>query len=146
MCVEAVGGRLVFTVPLALMVQVFAKDVLFRPIAACHFTGLSSGIHLEKHVPAPIHLVARAVDNYVQMLCFQWFPASTEFPHTAMTFQALCHFQLLSFMSKASVYEYYHTLERLTDNTGVHCCPNLYQVFLWIVREWRHVRMLKRHG
>ncbi|KAK0493730.1 hypothetical protein EDD18DRAFT_1107725 [Armillaria luteobubalina] len=87
----------------------------------------------------------RAVDNYIQMLRFQWFPASTEFPHTAMTFQALRHFQLLSFMSKASAYEYYHTLKRLTDNTGVHCCPNLYQVFLQIVREWCHVRMLKHH-
>ncbi|KAK0502190.1 hypothetical protein EDD18DRAFT_1065605, partial [Armillaria luteobubalina] len=65
----------------------------------------------------------RVVDNYVQMLRFQWFPASTEFPRTAMTFQALCHFQLLSFMSKASAYEYYHTLEWLTDNMGVHCCP-----------------------
>ncbi|KAK0505439.1 hypothetical protein EDD18DRAFT_1344252 [Armillaria luteobubalina] len=48
-------------------------------------------------------------------------------------------------MSKASAYEYYHTLERLTDNTGVYHCPNLYQVFLRIVREWRHVRMLKHH-
>ncbi|KAK0474993.1 hypothetical protein EDD18DRAFT_1367412 [Armillaria luteobubalina] len=84
----------------------------------------------------------RALDHYVQMLRIQWFPGSVEHPRTAITFRALRHFQLLSFMSKASAYEYYHMLERLTDNTGVYRCP----VFLRIVHEWRHVRMLKCHG
>ncbi len=27
---------------------------------------------------------------------------------------------MLSFMSKVSAYEYYYTLARLTDNTGIH--------------------------
>ncbi|KAK0215110.1 hypothetical protein IW262DRAFT_1277892, partial [Armillaria fumosa] len=64
-----------------------------------------------------------ALNHYIQMLCIQWFPGSVEHPHTTITFRALCHFQLLSFMSKASAYEYYHMLEWLTDNTGVYHCP-----------------------
>lgn len=60
-------------------------------------------------------------DYYIQMLRCQWFPGSVEFPCTTMTFAMLRHFQLLSFMLKASAYEYYHTLEQLMDNTGVHC-------------------------
>ncbi|PBK64390.1 hypothetical protein ARMSODRAFT_842607, partial [Armillaria solidipes] len=101
------------------------------------------GIHQVDVVYCGCHC---APDFYIQMLRCQWFPGSVEFPRTAMTFATLRHFQLLSFMSKASAYEYYHTLERLTDNTGVYRPPNLYQVFLRIVREWRHIRMLKRHG
>ncbi|KAK0430925.1 hypothetical protein EV421DRAFT_1721040, partial [Armillaria borealis] len=48
-----------------------------------------------------------------------WFPATVEIPRTAVTFAALQQFQMLSFMSKISAYEYYHTLARLSDNTGV---------------------------
>lgn len=108
----------------------------------------------------------RARPLYVQMLCARWFPATVELPRTAVTFAVLQHFQMMTFMSKVSGYEYYHSLVRLTDNTGVQPPPvrgslfvhfprwtdvftrlkNLYQVFLRVVREWRHIRMLKRHG
>ncbi|PBK89378.1 hypothetical protein ARMGADRAFT_1033424 [Armillaria gallica] len=62
---------------------------------------------------------------------------------SAVTFAALQQFQMLSFMSKILAYEYYHTLGRLSDNTGVQLVPDLYQVFLQVVHEWRHIRMLK---
>ncbi|KAK0476564.1 hypothetical protein EDD18DRAFT_1115246 [Armillaria luteobubalina] len=53
---------------------------------------------------------------------------------------------MMSFMSKVSGYEYYQSLARLHDNTGSLMLPDLYQVFLHVVREWRHIQMLKRHG
>ncbi|KAK0505584.1 hypothetical protein EDD18DRAFT_1098920 [Armillaria luteobubalina] len=55
---------------------------------------------------------------YIQMLHARWFPATVEFPHTAMTFAVLCHFQMMSFMSKVSGYEYYQSLAHLYDNSG----------------------------
>lgn len=88
----------------------------------------------------------RAEAQYIQLLRTRWFPATVDLPRTAVTFRALNHFQMLTFMSKVSAYEYYHTLSRLTDNTGVHPPPDRYQVFLRVIREWRHLRMLKRHG
>ncbi|KAK0501813.1 hypothetical protein EDD18DRAFT_1307212 [Armillaria luteobubalina] len=42
---------------------------------------------------------------------------------TAATFHILNLFQVLSFMSKVSAYEFYHTLARLSDNTGLHLPP-----------------------
>lgn len=39
-------------------------------------------------------------------------------PQIVATFCVLEVFQLLSFMSKVTGYEFYHTLARLTDNTG----------------------------
>ncbi|KAG6818624.1 hypothetical protein H0H93_003377 [Arthromyces matolae] len=55
-----------------------------------------------------------------------------------VTFELLRNFQLLSFMSKISAFEYYQTLVRLTDNTGTKDLP--------MVREWRHIKLLKRAG
>jgi hypothetical protein len=49
----------------------------------------------------------------------RWFPSTVRNPKTAATFQFLEHYHLLSFESKASVFEIYHSLARQTDNTGI---------------------------
>ncbi|KAG6809601.1 hypothetical protein H0H92_015594 [Tricholoma furcatifolium] len=100
----------------------------------------------------------------IQLLQSHLFPATTIYPQTAATFELLNHFQLLSFMSKVSAFEYYQTLVRMTDNTGCITPPiserafslwevllietpqDRYSAFLRMVREWRHIRMLKRAG
>ncbi|KAH9482438.1 hypothetical protein JR316_0004538 [Psilocybe cubensis] len=82
----------------------------------------------------------------IQLLRARLFPSTVGDPKTAATFDVLEHFQLLSFNSKVSGYEYYSTLSRLTDNTGTKAPPDRYPVFLRIIREWRHVRLLKRMG
>ena len=54
-----------------------------------------------------------------QLLRFRLYPATVHTPNTAVTFRCLHHFQLLSFESKCSVYEYFQTLVRESDNTGL---------------------------
>jgi hypothetical protein len=54
-----------------------------------------------------------------QLLRHGWFPSMSSDPRTASTFRLLCHYQILSFESKASAYEFYHSLVHLTDNTGL---------------------------
>lgn len=54
-----------------------------------------------------------------QLLRHGWFPSTATDPRTAATFRLLRHFQILSFESKASAYEFYHSLVRLTDNSGL---------------------------
>lgn len=54
-----------------------------------------------------------------QILRAGWFPSTSTDPRTAATFRVLHHYQILSFESKASAYEFYHSLVRLTDNTGL---------------------------
>ncbi|KAG2122502.1 hypothetical protein DEU56DRAFT_873615 [Suillus clintonianus] len=41
---------------------------------------------------------------------------------------------------------FYRSIARLTDNTGLHPQKNRYEAFLRMVREWRHLKMLKRAG
>lgn len=48
-----------------------------------------------------------------------WFPVTSSRPRTAATFCVLEHFQLLSLESKISVYEYYSSISKLVDNTGL---------------------------
>ncbi|SJL12375.1 uncharacterized protein ARMOST_15801 [Armillaria ostoyae] len=100
-----------------------------------------------------IHTVNMAFCNctqgipwHIQLLRQRLFPVTTIYPHSAFTFRVLHLFQLLSFMSKVSAYEFYHTLARLTDNSGMHAPPDRYQAFLRVLREWRHIRALKRFG
>jgi len=64
--------------------------------------------------------------EFIQLLHFGWFPASVDCPKTAATFSVLKHFQLLNFKSKASPFEFYNTLARLTDNTGLST-PKVYK-------------------
>ncbi|KAJ8581383.1 hypothetical protein M405DRAFT_854827 [Rhizopogon salebrosus TDB-379] len=81
-----------------------------------------------------------------QLLQMAWFPSTTADPKTAATFRVLEQYHLLSFESKVSAYEFYHALSRMTDNTGLLNIKNQYEAFLRIIREWRHLKMLKRAG
>ncbi|KAG1788775.1 uncharacterized protein HD556DRAFT_1433970 [Suillus plorans] len=67
-----------------------------------------------------------------QLLCHGWFPSTLIDPRTAATFQLLRHFQILSFESKASTYEFYHSLVHLTDNTGLTKPKDHYNTFIGV--------------
>lgn len=55
----------------------------------------------------------------VQLLRANLFPATIKQPKTAATTRVLELFELLSYESKASAFEFYNTLSRFTDNTGI---------------------------
>ncbi|KAI6119520.1 hypothetical protein EDD16DRAFT_1692604 [Pisolithus croceorrhizus] len=78
---------------------------------------------------------------FQQLLRIRWFPASSEKPHTAAMFNVLEQFHLLSFESKVSTFEFYQSLSRISDNTGLNP-PK----FLRIICQWRHLKLLKRTG
>ncbi|KAJ7281287.1 hypothetical protein C8J57DRAFT_1057258 [Mycena rebaudengoi] len=81
-----------------------------------------------------------------QLLRAQLFPATTTRPATAATFSVLRRFHLLSFESKCSMYEFYHSLARETDNTGTKPPKNRYYEWRRMTREWRNLLMAKRAG
>ncbi|KAJ3769646.1 hypothetical protein FB446DRAFT_811256 [Lentinula raphanica] len=81
-----------------------------------------------------------------QLLAARLFPATSTHPQTAATFDFLNFFQILSFMSKASVTEYYQTLERVTNNSGTFVPPNRLREVFRMIREWRFLMTLKRSG
>ncbi|KAF7971367.1 hypothetical protein HWV62_21322 [Athelia sp. TMB] len=87
-----------------------------------------------------------AQERTTQILRASWFPATNLNPKTAATFRVLETFHLLSFESKCSGFEFYYTLARLMDNTSAHAISDRYSAFMRMVREWRHIKMVKRAG
>ncbi|KAJ6532232.1 hypothetical protein DFH09DRAFT_1092897 [Mycena vulgaris] len=80
----------------------------------------------------------------VQLLRAGLYPATTTNPRSAATINVLRRFHLLAFESKCSAYEFYYSLARETDNTGLVDLKDRYHEFLRMTREWRHLQMLKR--
>ncbi|KAF8133031.1 hypothetical protein EV363DRAFT_1397923 [Boletus edulis] len=76
-----------------------------------------------------------------QLLRFRWFPATVAAPATAATFCVLEQFQLLSFESKVSAYEFYHSIACRADNTGLTDLKDRYSSFRRMVHEWRHLKI-----
>ncbi|KAI0655655.1 hypothetical protein C8Q70DRAFT_1047143 [Cubamyces menziesii] len=84
--------------------------------------------------------------HVVQVLGARWYPATSHEPKTAATFRLLEDFHILSTQSKISGHEFYISLSRRTDNTGVLPPKDRYQAFMAMARQWRHLAMLKRSG
>jgi hypothetical protein len=57
--------------------------------------------------------------NYVQLLREKWFPATLSRPQTVFTFDCLEMFHELTLQGKTSLYDYYHTLLRRSDNANL---------------------------
>lgn len=55
-----------------------------------------------------------------QLLRENWYPATVHQPQTCATGRLLKQFHILTLTGKIPAYDYYNTLERLTDNTGVN--------------------------
>ncbi|KAI0702837.1 hypothetical protein C8T65DRAFT_709367 [Cerioporus squamosus] len=87
-----------------------------------------------------------ALPTHIQVLRARWFPATSVSPKTAATFRLLESYHLLATAAKVSVFEFYASLSRRTDNTGVNTPKDRYPAFLTMACEWRHLKMMKRGG
>ncbi|KAG2746737.1 hypothetical protein P692DRAFT_201840841 [Suillus brevipes Sb2] len=87
-----------------------------------------------------------AQSHATQILRARLYPATCSDPKSAATFRLLQHFQMLTFESKVSVFEYWQTLARLTDNTGIKPCKDRYESLLRMIKQWRNITLLKRFG
>lgn len=66
---------------------------------------------------------AQAEPHRQQLMRVAWYPATVAYPRTACTFNTLKHFQLLSLQAKSTAYDFYRTIARETDNTGLNPPP-----------------------
>ncbi|KAF7317941.1 CxC2 domain-containing protein [Mycena kentingensis (nom. inval.)] len=83
--------------------------------------------------------------DFVQTLRAGWFPSTTTSPRTCATFACLEHYQTISLHGKTTAYDYYSSLETLTDGVGIKP-PDQYKVFLRLAQQYRHMMLLKRAG
>ncbi|THU87804.1 hypothetical protein K435DRAFT_866944 [Dendrothele bispora CBS 962.96] len=88
----------------------------------------------------------RAGEYRQQLLRRRWYPATHLDPHTCATFDLLNHFHIMTLQGKVNVYDYYNGLEKLRNNGGLHKDKDQYEAFCRMIRQWRHLKMLKRAG
>lgn len=62
---------------------------------------------------------SQAGNHVQQLLRHELYPASIVSPTTCCTMRMLEHFHMLTLQSKITAYDYYHSLEKLTDNIGL---------------------------
>lgn len=61
----------------------------------------------------------RQIPQHLQLLRRRLYPASQIVMKTCATFELLRMLHMLALTTKASTYNFYHTLEKLTINTGI---------------------------
>jgi CxC2 like cysteine cluster associated with KDZ transposases len=60
------------------------------------------------------------VSPRLQLLRRRWFPVTVHYPQTCCTFHVLEQYHTLTLTGKLSGYDFYKSLEHLTDNTGLN--------------------------
>ncbi|KAF9018828.1 hypothetical protein BDZ89DRAFT_959732 [Hymenopellis radicata] len=83
---------------------------------------------------------------YVQLLRLGWWPATPLEPRTASTFSLLRSFHYLNTLGKLPAWDMWQGLQAMTMNRSSVIPPNRYKVLLRSIRQWRHVKMMKRGG
>ncbi|KAI0688809.1 hypothetical protein C8Q76DRAFT_772031 [Earliella scabrosa] len=114
---------------------------LSRRLVICDSTGIHT--HTVRFCKC-LDATAQDTAEWRQLMRFGWFPATMDRPATVFTFRMLKTFQELSFQGKTNLYDYWRTIERITD--GPMSRYNRYKQLSHVVRLWRHLVMLKRFG
>lgn len=118
----------------------FAKRIELKDIGVVIQLGHPAGERCPAPVPAPRDFLVIDVNGFhpmnilfcqcdqvhlagnrtQQLLRSDLFGATTQDPRTCCTLRVLKHFHLLTLQSKINAYDYYKSLEKLTDNTGLN--------------------------
>ncbi|KAL1942371.1 hypothetical protein VTO73DRAFT_6435 [Trametes versicolor] len=83
--------------------------------------------------------------EWCQLFQEGWFPATTLRLTTVFTFQLLDTFQELNLQGKTNLYDFWKSIECLTDNSGEDVYGR-YKELSHVVRLWRHLVSLKCFG
>ncbi|KAK7032539.1 hypothetical protein VNI00_012937 [Paramarasmius palmivorus] len=86
------------------------------------------------------------LDHKQQLLEVGWWPSSYKDPRSAATFEVLRQFHVLNLQAQTPPTDFYRTLEKLSDRSGLSQPPDRLAQFMTMVRQWRHVKMGKRFG
>ncbi|KAK7035593.1 hypothetical protein R3P38DRAFT_3183388 [Favolaschia claudopus] len=86
------------------------------------------------------------VDKVAILLKAQLFPCTFNDPKSAVSFECLRTFLMISMEGALAAYDYVGSLARLTDNAFTETVPDLYENFIRIVRVWAVLALVKRMG
>jgi len=118
---------------------VLASTTLGHLIRVVHTNGL--------HHIAMVSCTCNGDENLpLDLFAAQLLPASLKRIRTIFTAEVLDHFRLSNLELKASAYQYYQLLRRVTRPMGPGEVLNLYREFRRMTRIWRWMKKLKWAG
>ncbi|KAJ7897375.1 hypothetical protein B0H13DRAFT_1562872, partial [Mycena leptocephala] len=79
-----------------------------------------------------------------QLMRACWWPATVRDPSTCATFRVIRLFQNMNSLGKISGFHFLRSLELLTNADGLNPPPNRRRAFMYIVRQYRMLEMMKR--
>ncbi|GJF00762.1 CxC2 domain-containing protein [Phanerochaete sordida] len=88
----------------------------------------------------------RAGTRVQQLLRRELWPATLDDPSTCCSFRMLEMFHMLTLQSKVTAYDFYLSLQKITDRYNVGKPIERLKPFLRTIRQWRHAQALKRAG
>ena len=89
---------------------------------------------------------SRALPQHIQLLQRQLYPSTQLIVKTCARFELLELLHKFALTMKASTYDFYRGLEKLTNNTGIGLPDNRYRPLLRMAIQWRHLKLLKWAG
>ncbi|KDR65106.1 hypothetical protein GALMADRAFT_82273, partial [Galerina marginata CBS 339.88] len=89
---------------------------------------------------------SRAIPQHLQLLRRGFYPATQLTVKTCATFELLAHLHILALTSKASTYDFYRALERMSESSGINRPSSRYRALFRMIMQWRHLKMLKWAG
>ncbi|KAF9019901.1 hypothetical protein BDZ89DRAFT_1093800 [Hymenopellis radicata] len=84
--------------------------------------------------------------SYIQLLRVGWWPATPLEPRTALSFTLLRAFHYLNTLGKLPAWDMWQGLQAMSANQSSTAPLNRYKVLLRCIRQWRHIKMMKRGG
>ncbi|KAJ7015979.1 hypothetical protein C8F04DRAFT_983763 [Mycena alexandri] len=129
---------------LGLVIQLCHNDCV-APVRVEKFVLLDTGCIHELSVDFCGCERRHSTQRRTALLEKRWYPATHDTPRTAATFNFLNLFVIQTHQAKTTMYDYYMTTVRSTCGSGKKV-PNRYPELLRMVRQWRHLQMLKRSG
>ncbi|KAJ7799361.1 hypothetical protein B0H14DRAFT_2295987, partial [Mycena olivaceomarginata] len=100
-----------------------------------------------------IHIVAvrfcncdTRITHRQQLLRVCWWPATVRDPSTCATFAVVRLFENMNCLGKISAFHFLRSLELLTNADGLAPPPDRRRAFMYIIRQFRMTRMMKRAG
>ncbi|KAJ7026646.1 hypothetical protein C8F04DRAFT_1267867 [Mycena alexandri] len=129
---------------LGLRVQMHHDDCV-SPVAVDNFVVLDLGHIHEVSVDFCGCEKRHTTGRRTELLRRRWYPATHDTPRTAATFKMLDFFVIQTHQAKTTMYDFYTAMARSTSGSGEKLLYR-YPEFLRMVRQWRHLQLLKRAG
>ena len=89
---------------------------------------------------------SRKIPHHIQLLWCGFYPTSQQFVKTCATFTLLDQLHKFALTTKASTYNFYRALKKITTNTGITVPKLRYHALFCMTMQWQHLKLLKWGG